>query len=181
MGKIYYTDRLVLKELDESNGELVLDYNIRNKEFFQRYEPKRHDIFYTLSYQKSQLKMDRKFSENNSMLRLWLFKKDNLDKIIGQITFYNIVPFAFLSCHIGYKCDKDEINKGYITEAMQKGIKIMFKEYNLHRLEGYVQENNKESLKVLYKLGFISEGIAHKFLEVNGIWKDHLRMVLINQ
>ncbi len=28
-------------------------------------------------------------------------------------------------------------------------------------------------------MGFINEGIAHRFLEVNGIWEDHIRMSLI--
>lgn len=39
----------------------------------------------------------------------------------------------------------------------------MFKEYGMYRIEANVLPNNKASLRVLNKIGFISEGIAHKF------------------
>lgn len=60
--------------------------------------------------------------ENKKSLRLWVFKKEYSNRIIGSVGFNNIVWGAFLSCHLGYKLDKDEINKGYMAEAIQKGI-----------------------------------------------------------
>lgn len=181
MKLIYETERLILKVLDEKDSEKVLDYTLRNKEFFKEFEPEREKEFYTNEFQAEQLKNDFNYIESCGMLRLWIFKKDNLEKIIGQVTFYNIVPYAFLSCHIGYKSDKDEVKKGYITEAVKKGIEIMFDEYGMHRIEAHVLPENKASLRVLDKLGFMNEGIAHKFLDINGVWKDHIHMALINE
>lgn len=31
------------------------------------------------------------------------------------------------------------------------------------------------------KIGFIYEVIVHKFLDINGVWKDHLHFALINK
>ena len=76
--------------------------------------------------------------------------------------------------------DEDEIRKGIITEALKEGIRIMFEEYGMHRIEAHVMPNNNASLSVLEKIGFINEGISHKFLEVNGIWEDHMHFALIN-
>lgn len=176
----YETERLLLKVLDEDDSEKVLDYIVRNREFFSRYEPERPENFYTAHFQANELKNDLKYIKDGSMLRLWIFGKEKPDKIIGQVTFYNIVPFAFLSCHIGYKSDKDEADKGIITEAVRYGARIMFSEYGMHRIEAYVMPDNKASIRVLEKTGFINEGIAHKSLEVNGIWKDHMHFALIN-
>lgn len=89
------------------------------------------------------------------MLRLWIVKKNDDTKIIGSIAFDNIIRGAFLSCHLGYKLDKDEINKGYITEAIQKGIDIMFNEFGLDRIEANIMPKNKRSIRVVEKLGFI--------------------------
>jgi len=33
---------------------------------------------------------------------------------------------------------------------------------------------------VTEKLGFYNEGIAQKYLKINGIWEDHVHMVLLN-
>lgn len=180
MKSIYETERLLLRILNEENSEQVLDYIVRNKDFFESSEPEREEEFYTINFQAKQLKNDLNYIKSRSMLRLWVFKKDNLNKIIGQVTFYNIVPYAFLSCHLGYKSDKDESGKGFITEAVEEGIKIMFEEYGMHRIEAYVMPTNKASLRVLAKNGFIYEGVAHSFLEVNGVWKDHIHLTLVN-
>lgn len=176
----YKTNRLILKVLNDSNSYIITEYINRNIDFFSDFEPLRNKEFYTEDFQKIQLKSDLKFIQDRLMLKLWIFKKEDLNKIIGEITFYNIVPFAFLSCHVGYKLDKDETNKGYMTEALKKGIEIMFNEYGMHRIEAYILEENKSSLNLCKRLNFINEGVAHKFLEVNGEWKDHIRMALIN-
>lgn len=181
MKLVYESRRLLLKVLDQNDSEKVLDYILRNKKFFYRFEPQREEDFYTIEFQTNELKNDRHYIEEKSMLRLWMFKKDNPERIIGQITFYNIVPYAFLSCHIGYKSDENEANKGFVTEAVNKGVEIMFSEYGMHRIEAHVLSDNKASIKVLEKVGFVNEGVAHKFLEVNGVWQDHLHFAKINE
>lgn len=51
----------------------------------------------------------------------------------------------------------------------------------LDESEANVMEDNKPSIRILEKLGFIYEGISNKILEVNGEWKDHLHYALINE
>jgi [ribosomal protein S5]-alanine N-acetyltransferase len=183
MKKQYETERLYLNVLDESCSHQVLDYYIRNREFLNEWDPVRCDEFYNLDYQREQLKKDMISFEAENQLRLWLLKKSSgeTDRIIGSIAFSNIVRGAFLSCHLGYKLDKDELNKGYITEAIKKGIDIVFKDFKLHRIEANIMPKNKASLRVVEKLGFYNEGLAYKFLKINGKWEDHIHMVLLNE
>lgn len=180
MQKVYETERLILKVVDKSYAELVVDYYLRNKSFLEEWEPIKDEDFYTKQYQEEQLDKELSTIENNSSLRLWVFKKENENKVIGSIGFNNIVRGVFLSCHLGYKLDKDEINKGYMTEAIRKGIEIMFIEFGLHRIEANIMPRNKRSLRVVEKLGFYNEGLAYKYLKINGKWEDHIHMVLLN-
>ncbi len=181
MLKVYETERLQLKVLDESYAEIVLDYNIRNKMFLKQWDPIRGEEFYTKKYHVDQLHKDILGIENGSSLRLWIFKKEDNSRTIGTISFSNIVRGGFLSCILGYKLDRDEINKGYMTEAVKKGIDIMFNEYGLHRIEGNIIPRNVQSLRVVEKLGFYNEGLAYKYLKINGKWEDHIHMVLLNE
>ncbi|MFL0269030.1 GNAT family N-acetyltransferase [Candidatus Clostridium radicumherbarum] len=181
MTRIYETERLVLKVLDKSYAQQVLDYYLRNKLFLEEWEPVKNKEFYTIKYQKEQLYNELAVIENNRAFRLWLFKKEDRSRIIGSVGFNNIVRGAFLSCHLGYKLDKDELNRGYITEAIKKGIDIMFNEYGLHRIEANIMPKNKRSLRVVEKLGFYNEGLAYKYLRINGKWEDHIHMVLLNE
>lgn len=180
MQKAYETERLILKVLNKAHAPLVLDYYLRNKSFLEEWEPVRSKEFYTKEFQERQMDNELSDMESKRTLRLWLFKKEDPSKIIGSIGFNNIVWGAFLSCHLGYKLDKDEVNKGYMTEAVQKGIEIMFNDYGLHRIEANIMPKNKPSLRVAEKLGFYHEGLARKYLKINGRWEDHIHMVLLN-
>ncbi len=181
MNKVYETDRLILKVLDSTHAGLVLDYYTRNKSFLDEWEAVKDEDFYTKQFHESQLSKDLVDFENKRSLRLWIFKKDDDSKTIGSVAFNNIVMGAFWSCHLGYKLDKDEINNGYITEAIQKGIDVMFDEYGLHRIEANIMPKNVRSFKVVEKLGFYNEGLAYKYLKINGKWEDHIHMVLLNE
>lgn len=183
MNMLYETDRLILKVLEESSAGILLDYYARNKDFLEEWELKRKNDFYTLEAQAAQLRNDYKDYEEKRALRLWLFKKGDAEKsrTIGAIAFNNIVWGAFLSCFLGYKLDKDEINNGYITEALEKGIAIIFNEYKLHRIEANIMPKNARSLRVTEKLGFYNEGLARNYLRINGKWENHIHMVLLNK
>ena len=176
----YETERLVLKVLDKSYAELVLDYYLRNKSFLEEWEPIKNEEFYTKQYQEEQLYKELSNAKNGNSFRVWIFKKQATNRIIGSIGFNNIVKGAFLSCHLGYKLDKDEINKGYTTEAIKRGICIIFNEFKLHRIEANIMPKNRRSLRVVEKLGFYNEGLAYKYLKINGKWEDHIHMVLLN-
>lgn len=181
MNKIYKTDRLTLKILDKRYAKTLLDYYLRNKEFLEEWEALKNDEFYTLEYHEKQLESDLINIKAGNLFRLWIFKKDDESRTIGTIGFSNIVGGPFLSCYLGYKLDKDEINQGIMTEAIKEGIAIMFNEFKLHRIEANIMPKNKRSLKVAEKLGFYNEGLAYKYLRINGVWEDHIHMVLINE
>ncbi len=76
--------------------------------------------------------------------------------------------------------DEDEINKGYMTEAIMAVVKVAFKEMKLHRIEANVMPRNLRSIRVVEKCGFINEGLAKQYLKINGVWEDHYHMVILN-
>jgi [ribosomal protein S5]-alanine N-acetyltransferase len=173
----YETERLILRTSDISLTDMALDYHERNQEFLKEWEPIRSEEFYSKAYQEKELLGD---SCNESALRLWISKKENPEKIIGNIGFTGVIKGAFQSCYLGYKLDEEEINKGYMTEALQQGIQIIWEDYGLHRIEANIMPRNKRSIKVTEKLGFLNEGISPRYLKINGVWEDHIHMVLLN-
>lgn len=181
MDKVYYTERLELRVIDKTYTQCVLEYYLRNKDFLEEWEAIKLDCYYTYDYQELIIERELKSIEEGSALRLWIFKKGDNSRTIGCIAFNNIIKGAFLSCHLGYKMDKDEINKGYISEAIKKGIEIAFEDMKLHRIEANIMPKNKRSMRVVEKLGFYNEGLAKKYLKINGKWEDHIHMVLLNE
>ncbi|EOD01178.1 Ribosomal-protein-S5p-alanine acetyltransferase [Caldisalinibacter kiritimatiensis] len=68
-----------------------------------------------------------------------------------------------------------------MTEALKMGIDIAFNELKLHRIEANIMPKNEASLRIVKKLGFYEEGVAKKYLKINGKWEDHIHMVLLNE
>jgi len=126
--------------------------------------------------------MERKLQEEGSHLRLYIYRQEDIrqEEIIGDISFSQVVRGGFQSCYLGYKVAQNHIRKGYCTEAIEAGIKFMFDDWNLHRIEANIMPRNEASKAVVRKLGFEEEGLAKKYLQIDDVWEDHVHFVKIN-
>lgn len=171
------TERMSLVLLDQTSVDLVLDYVIRNRTFLEPWELERNEAYFTKDYQAEQLEKDVIKNEDGQMLKVWMLFEE---RIVGSIALSNIVRGAFQSCHLGYRMDGKLLNRGLMTEGLKAIIAYAFEEMKLHRIEANIMPRNAASLKVVEKLGFYEEGLAFKYLQIHGVWEDHIHMVLRN-
>jgi ribosomal-protein-alanine N-acetyltransferase len=177
MNIICKTERMSLVQLGPKASELVVDYVSRNRLFLDSWEPVRDETYYTADYQAEILEKEAKLSEQEQLFKVWMLYND---RIIGSISLSNIVRGAFQSCHLGYRMDGELVSQGLMTEGIKAVITHAFEELQLHRIEANIMPRNKASMKVVQKLGFYEEGLAYKYLKINGVWEDHIHMVLRN-
>lgn len=182
MLKSYTTKRLILRSLTEEESSKALDFYKKNDDFLKHFEPTRPPGFYTIENQARQIRIESEEAIALRMLRLWLFKKTDtgFETPLGNFAFSNIVRGVFLSCFLGYKMDHDHLREGYMTEALNEGIRIMFEEYGLHRIEANIMPCNTPSILLAKKLDFINEGTSKDYLKIQGKWEDHIHMVRLN-
>jgi ribosomal-protein-alanine N-acetyltransferase len=60
-----------------------------------------------------------------------------------------------------------------MTDALGSVLPFTFGTLGLNRLEAACQPNNVPSRRVLEKVGFRREGMARRYLKINGVWQDH--------
>lgn len=181
MKLIHYTERLTLRVLDPSWAARVCTFYEENKDHFEPFEPKRVPNFYSPEFHQSNLSYEYEEFLHFRYLRLFVFEKNQPERIIGSICFSDIRSGSFLSCSVGYKIDYRFEGKGYITEALDYAIhNIIFREYGLHRIEAAVHPANIPSIRIMEKLHFEKEGIARDFAFLNDRWEDHIKYALIN-
>lgn len=176
----YSTERLVLKILKPDWASEVLDFYIRNQEYFEPWEADRHAHFYTKEYQAKMLYYDYLAFEKGTQIRYWIFLKGYPGIPIGTVSFHNIIHGIFQSCILGYKIDHEYIRQGYCLEAVKSACTIMFTDYELHRIEALIHTQNTPSLQFIEKAGFQKEGVRVSYAKLNGVWKDHACYSLIN-
>ena len=174
------TSDLILKSADERFAENLLQYYLRNKDYLEAYEPKREPLFFTLAYQETLLEQAMKAADYKAAFRFYCFIKADAQTIIGSVGLSHIVWGSFLSCFLGYRLDEQLQGKGYMTQAVNAVVHYAFQTMKLHRIEANIMPRNVASRRVLEKCGFREEGIAEKYLKINGVWEDHIHMVLRN-
>jgi ribosomal-protein-alanine N-acetyltransferase len=96
------------------------------------------------------------------------------ERFAGEINVASIQRGAFQNASVGYWIDKAMAGNGYIPEAFVVTARFAFEDLVLHRLEVAIIPRNRPSLRVAEKLGLRNEGTALRYLEINGVWEDHV-------
>jgi ribosomal-protein-alanine N-acetyltransferase len=180
MSVVLETPRLQLKTVGLSHTPAVWDFVVRNRDFLAPWEIERAPDYYTEQAQRRLIGHDILSREEGTLFKVWISKRVEPERILGSIGLSNIIRGAFQSCHLGYRMDSGETGKGYMTEALTRVVDYGFRELKLHRIEANIMPRNQASLRVVEKLGFHHEGLARKYLKINGKWEDHIHMVLLN-
>ncbi len=175
----YETDRLILRLLGEEEAPAVLQFYRKNRAVFEPYEAIHPEQFYTESYQRTLLNCELSLTLKHSLIRFYVFRRENPDEIIGTVCFRNIDRSTYYSCETGYRFSPAYWHKGYAREALAFGIQLMFEEFHLHRIEATVMPENTASIRLLESLAFQQEGIAREYALIQGKWEDHIRFALI--
>ncbi|MBT5139272.1 MAG: GNAT family N-acetyltransferase [Acidimicrobiaceae bacterium] len=96
----------------------------------------------------------------------------------GEVNLNSIQRGPFQNAYVGYWIDEKLAGNGYIPEALVVVLRFAFEELHLHRVQAAIVPRNESSLGVAKKLDLREEGTALKYLEINGVWEDHIRMAL---
>ncbi|MGH8981942.1 MAG: GNAT family N-acetyltransferase [Acidimicrobiales bacterium] len=99
-------------------------------------------------------------------------------RFVGEITLSSIQRGPFQTGHVGYWIDRDFAGRGYTPEAVVVVLAFAFDTIALHRVEISIIPRNRASLRVVEKLAVRAEGIAQKFLEIDGEWEDHAKFAM---
>jgi len=175
------TQRLELVACDPSLAQQVLDFVTRNRDHFAPWDPPTPDTYFTLKVQTERLENGRRAFTSGEGYRYWMRSLDDPGRIIGHIHFSAVVRGALLGSLLGYGIDRDFEGKGLMSEAVRAGIDEMFsRRVLLHRIQAAHLPENARSAAVLARLGFEREGLARKYLFINGAWRDHVVTALIN-
>lgn len=93
----------------------------------------------------------------------------------GEINLNNVTRGALQSATIGYWIDEARAGNSYMSECVAVIFAFAFDDLRLHRVEICIIPRNTKSRRVMEKLQIREEGLAERFLEINGVWEDHIR------
>ncbi len=99
--------------------------------------------------------------------------------LVGGITLCNVRRGVTQSCTLGYWVGATHARQGFMTAAVRAVVPFVFDSLELHRLEAACLPENTASMRLLERVGFKREGLARRYLRINGDWRDHVLYALL--
>jgi ribosomal-protein-alanine N-acetyltransferase len=103
----------------------------------------------------------------------------NRGDLVGGLTLCNVRRGVTQACTLGYWIGAPYARQGYMTAAVRAVIPFVFDSLELHRLEAACLPANTASVRLLERTGFTREGLARRYLKINGVWQDHVLYALL--
>ena len=174
-----YGKRVVLRPLNVQDFSAWAECRKRNGDRLLKWEPLRpitqpdpandRDIF------SARCNIRERERQSGTSYAFGLFVDNSF---CGEVNLNNVVRGAMQSATIGYWIDQRRAGNAYTSEAVVVLLKFAFDELHLHRVEICIIPRNTNSLRVVEKIGLRNEGLAERFLEINGLWEDHFRFAM---
>lgn len=101
-----------------------------------------------------------------------------MGRFVGEVNISSVTRGAFQNAYVGYWIDQAQAGRGYVPESCVLLFRFAFEEIGLHRLQISIIPRNRPSRRVAQKLWLRGEGIALRYLEIDGRWEDHVRYAL---
>ena len=108
----------------------------------------------------------------------FLFRTSD-NALIGGATLSNIRRGVSQTCSLGYWIGAPYARQGYMTRGVRAVTWFVFDVLRLHRLEAACLPVNAASSALLTRTGFQYEGLARRYLKINGTWQDHWLFALL--
>ncbi|MEZ5647796.1 MAG: GNAT family protein [Alphaproteobacteria bacterium] len=143
-----------------------------SRDFLSPWEPSWPNNAHSLSAYRLRLRRYKKENRKGLGYTFFIFRRGDRALLDG-LSLSHIRRGVSQSGSLGYWMGQAYSGHGYMTEAVSCLITFAFDVLTLHRLEAACLLDNAASIGVLRKCGFHEEGIARRYLEINGIWRDH--------
>ena len=163
---------ITIKLLNIGDMKELLEFEIKNRSFFEETCLTRGDSYYEFKYFKDIV--SELISEQNKGMHYMYIARNSEDNIVGRVNLVDVVRGNFNKAEIGYRIGKEYTGRGYGEKAVKLALYDAANKYKLHRIEAGVSTENIASQKVLIKNGFSKVGTYNKYIFLNGKWCDSI-------
>lgn len=179
LGPVLESDRVVLRTPQMSDYPAWVELRAASREFLTPWEPLwSNDELSRASFRRRVRHYLRDLREDVGYA-LFIFSATS-GALVGGLTLCNVRRGVTQSCTLGYWVGANFARQGYMTAAVRAVVPFVFDLLELHRLEAACLPTNAASIKLLEKTGFKREGLARRYLRINGVWQDHLLYALLD-
>lgn len=175
-----FTDRLLIRAPERQDYAAWAEGRAASRAHLEPWEPRwpsdalsREDWTRRLRAWRTSWREDRAYI-------FLIFSRDE-ERLLGGISVANVRRGPAQMATLGYWLLHNAIGAGYMSEAVERICQWCFFSLGLARLEAGTLPENLRSRSVLERCGFLKEGRARAYLEINGRRQDHILYARIRE
>ncbi|MGL5574587.1 MAG: GNAT family N-acetyltransferase [Sarcina sp.] len=157
--------------INEKDALDLLEFEIKNRNFFEESCPSRGDKYYEVDNFKAILK-ELIREQEQGLHYMYLIKND--DKIVGRVNLVDIIRGNMNKAELGYRIGENHTKKGYGKKAVELILDEVLNTHKFHRIEAGISIGNIASQKILEASGFRKVGVYNEYIYLNKEWKDSI-------
>lgn len=150
----------------------------RSRDHLVPYEPAWTDDELTRAAYRERLRIYQRNLKEGLGYAFFIFREDDAE-LLGALNLANVRRGVTQAASVGYWIGEPHTRTGNMTRALKTVLPFAFEALRLHRLEAACLPRNEASLRVLERAGFVREGLARRYLRINGLWEDHLLFAIL--
>ncbi len=154
----------------------------KSRTFLKPYEPRWSDLDLTRPVFEKRVSRALRDARSAAEYSFLIFEiAGEKEVMLGGITLSNIRYRAACHANLGYWMGIDQAGNGQMSKAVGICMKFAFGPLHLRRVQAACLPGNAPSRRVLEKNGFVEEGFAEQYLQIDGEWRDHVLYGLTSQ
>lgn len=171
----FETDRLIIRPVSPDDKLEIFEY--RSDKVVNKYQGWIPDSIADVEVFID--KIANQINEPHTWFQFVIMEKKT-KKIIGDLGVH-FIDDQNKQAEIGFTLNKDYQNKGYATEAVIKILDFLFRDLKKHRIIASIDPDNKNSIRLVERVGFRKEAHFIQSLWINEKWADDLIYAMIEK
>lgn len=154
--------------------QALCDFHTRNRSYFKPWLPRPAGDLSNLAFWRDWIQLSNVSFQRGATMHLVMRHKADNDTVIGQVDYSLILRGPLSSTMVGFQIDRHFEGQGLMREALDVSLRHVFEHIKINRVVAAYIPDNARSDRLLSSLGFLKEGLARDFLEIDGVQRDHV-------
>jgi ribosomal-protein-alanine N-acetyltransferase len=173
------TERLHMRPLRREDREEFIRVRTLSADFYSRWFPLESgtvaDVF------EAELKRAETRASTGTSFRFVGVRATGALTVFVNLT--DIVRGVFQNAYASWSVAADAQRQGYASEAVAALLDFAFRDDGaaLHRVQANIMPANDTSIRLAERLGFRREGLALRYLQIAGMWEDHVMYAMTRE
>lgn len=164
--------KVILRTPETDDFEAWVELRLESRAFLVPWEPSWPANDLTRGAFRARIKRYHREIANDAAYPFFVFSAADR-RLLGAVTLSNVRRGVAQMGTLGYWIGLRHARRGHMTAALGAIDGFAFDHLQLHRLEAACLPANAASVGLLEKCGFQREGLARRYLKINGTWHDH--------